>query len=405
MRMIALAFAYLRRRWGQALLSVLVGALGVTAVATCMIGFDSVPEAAERAWGGVDLVVGPKGSALDLVLCCVLHVSAPRGLVSQKAALAAVSNPMVRASAPIALGDNYQGWRIMGTTPAILDVYRAKLAEGEMWTDKLQAVVGAGAARALKLDIGDSFVGSHGLSAGGDVHAQFPYKVVGILQPTGSALDRLILTDIETVRYIHIEQAKIEIAEHGSTDEENVANLPDAATAVVAAYRSPIAAAFLPRQIDATDILSAGSPSLEIARLVGYARPAITAATGLGLLLVVIAAASAATGLTSVMNARTRDLSLLRVLGAGRIEITVVAFAEAGIIAFAALAAGAVLVAGLAAWGGHLLAERTGLLLTPHVSLAQVGALIAGTVCVAFLAGLFPAIRASRSPIEELLQS
>ena len=260
MSFVALAFAYLRRRWGQALLSIFVGALGIAAVATAIVGFDALPQAARRAWGGVDLVVGPKGSALDLVLCCVLHVSEPRGLVSMKAAMGAVANPMIRAAAPIALGDNVDGWRIMGSTPAILGVYRAKIASGQMWTDKLQAVLGASAARALNFKLGDSFVGAHGLAAGGELHEKFPYKVVGILAPTGSALDRLVLTNIETVRYVHVEQAKAEIAEKGSTDEQNIADLPHGATAVVASYRVPTAAAFMPRQIDATDNLSAARP-------------------------------------------------------------------------------------------------------------------------------------------------
>ena len=122
MTAIMLAFAYLRRRWGQALLSILVGALGIAAVATAFVGFDALPDAAERSWGGVDLIVGPKGSALDLVLCCALHVADPRGLVSEKAAMAAVNHPLVRVAAPIALGDNIDGWRIVGTTPDIFKV-------------------------------------------------------------------------------------------------------------------------------------------------------------------------------------------------------------------------------------------------------------------------------------------
>jgi len=405
MSFIGLAFAYLHRRWGQAALSILVGALGIAAAATATLAFAALPEAAERAWGGVDLVVGPKGSALDLVLCCVLHLSDPRGLVSQKAALAALDNPMIRVVAPIALGDNIDGLRIMGSTPAILDVYRAKIAQGQVWTDKLQAVLGAGAAQTLHMKIGDSFVGAHGLAAGGELHAMFPYKVVGILQPTGSALDRLVLTDIETVRYIHVEQAKAEIAEHGATDEPTVANLPDAATAVLASYRTPIAAAIMPRLIDATDNLTAGSPSFEIARLAGYARPLIEAIAGLGALLVAIAAASAAIGLMAIMSARTRDLALLRTLGAGSPEIILVAFSEALMIGAAALFLGAGLVVGLLALGERLLVEQTGLLIAPHIDFGQLGLILAGTVVAVILAALFPALRAVRSPIEEILQS
>jgi putative ABC transport system permease protein len=405
MSFVALAFAYLRRRWSQALLSIFVGALGIAAVATAIVGFDALPQAARRAWGGVDLVVGPKGSALDLVLCCALHVSEPRGLVPVKAAMTAVGNPMIRAAAAIALGDNVDGWRIMGSTPAILSVYRAKIASGQMWIDKLQAVLGASAARALNFKLGDSFVGAHGLAAGGESHEKFPYKVVGILAPTGSALDRLVLTDIETVRYVHIEQAKAEIAEKGSTDEENVADLPEGATAVVASYRVPTAAAFMPRQIDATDNLSAASPTLEIARLISYVRPLTIAVTGLGLLLVVIAASGAAIGLLATMNARTRDLALLRALGASPGKIAMVAFAEASMIMAAALVLGAALAAGLLVIGRDVLADRTGLLLQPQLGLDQIAMILLGTISVTIVAAAFPALRAIHTQIEELLQS
>jgi putative ABC transport system permease protein len=405
MSFVALAFAYLRRRWGQALLSIFVGALGIAAVATAVVGFDALPQAARRAWGGIDLVVGPKGSALDLVLCCALHVSDPRGLVPVKAAMDAVANPMIRAAAPIALGDNVDGWRIVGSTPAILGVYRAKIASGQMWTDKLQAVLGASVARALNFKLGDSFVGAHGLAAGGESHEKFPYKVVGILAPTGSALDRLVLTDIETVRYVHVEQAKAEIAEKGSTDEENVADLPHGATAVVASYRVPTAAAFMPRQIDATDNLSAASPTLEIARLIGYVRPLTIAVTGLGLLLVVIAASGAAIGLLATMNARTRDLALLRALGASPGKVAMVAFAEASMIMAAALVLGSALTAGLLLIGRDVLADATGLLLQPHLGWDQIAMLLLGTISVTIVAAAFPALRAIHTQIEELLQS
>ncbi len=403
MSWITLAFAFLSRRWGQALLSVVVGALGIAAVTTAVVGFDALPEAAERSWGGADLVIGPKGSALDLVLCCALHVSDPRGLVSEKAAMGAAHHPLVRAAAPIALGDNVDGWRIVGSTPELLAVYRAGIARGRIWTRPLQAVLGAGAATALHLNLGSHFVGAHGLESGGELHSQFPYTVVGVLAPTGSVLDRLVLCDIETVRYIHRKHAEDEAAATGVM--QTYANLPDAATAVVASFRSPIAALFVPRLIDADPALSAAVPSFEIARLMSYLRPLIYAATALGVLLVAIAGAGAAAGLMATMNARTRDLALMRALGAGPVSIALVAFAEAVMIALASLLSGFALGWVLIELGSRMLVERTGLLLMPRASLESMVYLILGALAVAFFASLFPAIRAARTPIEELLQA
>ena len=403
MTVITLAFAYLQRRWGQALLSILVGALGIAAVATAYVGLDALPDAAERSWGGVDLVIGPKGSALDLVLCCVLHISDPRGLVSEKAAMAAASHPLVRVAAPIALGDNVDGWRIVGTTPQLLSVYRADVSQGRMWTKPLEAVLGAQAARSLGFKIGQTFVGAHGLAAGGELHSQFPYRIVGILAPTGSVLDRLVLCDIETVRYIHKMHAEDEAAETGVT--ETYVNLPDAATAVVASYKTPVAALLLPRLVDASPELTGASPTFEIARVMSYLRPLTYAATAIGLLLVAIAAAGAAAGLMATMNARTRDLALLRTLGASPIALGAVAFAEAAMIALAALILGLGLSAVAIYVGGNVLAEQTGLVIEPSVDLEALLYLTAGALAVALVAALIPAIRAARTPIEEVLQS
>ena len=161
----------------------------------------------------------------------------------------------------------------------------------------------------------------------------------------------------------------------------------------------------MPRQIDATDNLSAASPTLEIARLISYLRPLTIAVTGLGLLLVVIAASGAAIGLMATMNARTRDLALLRALGASPGKIAIVAFAEASMIMAAALVLGAGLAAGLLAIGRNILSEETGLLLQPQLGWDQIAMLLLGTISVTIVAAAFPALRAINTQIEELLQS
>lgn len=401
--MTSLAIAYLRRRWGQALLSILVGALGIAAITVALVGLDALPAAAERSWGGADLIVGPKGSALDLVLCCALHISDPRGLVSEKAAMAAVQNSFVRVAAPIALGDSVNGWRIVGTTPNFLSVYRAQIAQGRMWTKPLQAVLGAQVAEAMHLKIGDHFIGAHGLVAGGELHSQFPYTVVGILAPSGTVLDRLVLCDIETVRLIHRVQAADEAFETGVT--ASYINLPDAATAVVASYRSPVAMLLLPRLIDASPTLTAASPSLEFARLMSYLRPVSDAAFALGVLLVVIAAVASAAALMAAMNMRTRDLALLRALGAGPLALVQVAMSESAIIALAAIGAGFSLTVILLACGAHLLNQQTGLVIEPHIHPALLIEITLGVFAIALLTALVPAIRSAATPIEEVLQS
>jgi putative ABC transport system permease protein len=229
--------------------------------------------------------------------------------------------------------------------------------------------------------------------------------VVGILAPTGTVLDRLVLTDIETVRYVHIAQAKAEKEERGSSDEDVGTLAPGAATAVVAAYRVPTAAILMQREIDSKEGLSAASPSLEIARLLGYARPLTVAAEGFGLLLVAIAAVGAAVGLLTALAGRARDLALLRALGAGRASLAMVVFSEAAMIAAGGLAFGALVSYGLLSLAGDVLSEQTGLLLRPQLGIVVIVAVISGTILVTIVAAALPALRAMHTDIEELLQS
>ncbi len=402
MKTVQLAWAFLRRRWGQAVLAVVVGALGVAAVETVMIAERELPKAAERAFGGVDMVIGPKGSALDLVLCCVLHVSDPRGLIPLKEGMELAHNPLIAAAAPIALGDSRNGWRIVGTRPDILKVYHARLAHGSMWTAPLQAVVGSAAAQALDLKVGGTFIGTHGLSPGGEEHSRFPYTITGILAPTGSALDRLILTDIESVYLIHRDPDDVAEAQAGN----GITGFgPPAATAILASFRSPVAMASLPRMVDATERFSAASPALETARLARAGRPVIMAVMAVGVLFAAIAAATAATALAAAMSGRARDLALLRALGAHPWEIAAIAAAEACMLVAAAMVVGVAAVAALAPWAATVLAQRDGLLISVVPTGQDLALLALGALAAALVAAAGPAVRAARAPIETVLNA
>lgn len=402
MMLIRLAAAFLVRRWGQALPALIAGALGIAAVETVMIVERALPDAAERAFGGVDLVIGPKGSALDLVLCCALQISEPRGLIPLEAARALVATPAIRVAAPIALGDNLHGRRIVGTTLDLLSVYRARFAAGGPWSAPMQAIAGAEAARALGLTVGASFVGAHGLGEGGEEHTEFPYRLTGILAPTGSSLDRVLLTSIESVWTIHHHHEAEEAAERGAPAP---AEVPPAATAMLAAVRSPVALVALPRQIDATERFSAAVPAFEMARLARAARPVITTVLAIGLLFAALAAATAATALAGTVSARVRDLALLRALGAHPWELAAVAMIESVVLAGGALILGLGLVLVLAPIGAALLAERDGLLLDVVPAGDDLVWLVGGALTVCILVAMIPSVRAARASIEKVLTS
>src|SRR6185369_8881292 len=189
------------------------------------------------------------------------------------------------------LGDSYRGFRIVGTQPAFLALHHAAIAQGGIFTGEMEAVLGAQVAKRTGLALGATFAGSHGLAAaGGATHGDHPYKVVGILAPTGSVIDRLVTTQLESVWQVH--------GAHGAAPQAREV------TAVLLRYRTPIAAAVLPRRINATTALQAASPAYEGARLMNLVGVGVDALGVFALVLMASAALSVFIALTSALQER-----------------------------------------------------------------------------------------------------
>ena len=161
----------------------------------------------------VDMVVGAKGSPLQLVLSSVLHVDAPTGNIQLKEARQIMNHPFVGSAIPVSYGDNHKGYRILGTEPSYLERYEAVLGEGRVFERSFEVVAGHKVAQDLKLKIGDDIISSHGLAAsGGDAHDDHPFTIVGILQPSGTVVDQLLICDLESIWDAH---------DHSEGDHDN----------------------------------------------------------------------------------------------------------------------------------------------------------------------------------------
>ncbi len=142
---------------------------------------------------GIDLVVGAKGSPLQLVLSSVYHLDRPTGNIPLAELESLRRNPMVGSAIPLALGDQFDGFRIVGTETALLELYDARIVQGRLAESPLEVVIGAEVARDTGAGVGQRFIGSHGLADddAGPGHEATPFEVVGILAPTGKPIDRL----------------------------------------------------------------------------------------------------------------------------------------------------------------------------------------------------------------------
>lgn len=152
---------------------------------------------------GIDLVLGAQGSPLQLILSSVYQVDAPTGNIDYTEAKTWMKNPMVKKAIPLAFGDNYRGYRIVGTTPDYLEKYGAKIEQGKIFQKNFEVVVGNTIAKKLNLKVGDKFFGSHGDAEEGEVHDEHAYIVTGITSPTGKVIDNLILCTIQSVWAMH----------------------------------------------------------------------------------------------------------------------------------------------------------------------------------------------------------
>jgi putative ABC transport system permease protein len=307
-----LALAYLASRPLLTALHVAMIAVGVATLVLLVLFTRQAEDRVAADARPVDLVVGAKGSPLQLILSSVLHADVPTGNIPYREAKRVAANPMVASAVPLALGDSYRGHRIVGTTPAYLDLYGAKLAAGRMFEREMEAVVGHEVARRGVAALGARFSGSHGLAASGPTHEGAAYEVVGVLAPTGTVLDRLVVTPLASVWHVHE-------AHHGGGGEAHAHEHDEDAqdiTAMLLRYRTPLAAATLPRTVNASTALQAASPAYENARLMNLVGVGVDAVRVFAALLMAIAAISVFVGLSSALQERGRDLALLRMLGA-----------------------------------------------------------------------------------------
>ncbi len=204
-------------------LSLVLLTFGVGMIALLLQVNQHIQEQMENNVRGVDMVVGAKGSPLQLILSAVYHIDAPTGNISLQEATQLQKNRLVESGIPLSFGDSYQGFRIVGTDHQYPEQYNASIAEGRLWEKAFEVNIGATVAFSLNLKVGDQFAGSHGLVEGGEAHEDQKYEVVGIFANSNSVLDQLILTPTESVweSHHHEDHDDEDHSEEERHDDEN----------------------------------------------------------------------------------------------------------------------------------------------------------------------------------------
>ncbi len=399
MRTIAFAWRFLWSRPLVAGLNVLLLGLGLASLSFVLLASHQIDQAFERDLAGIDVVVGAKGSPMQLILSGVFHIDAPTGNVPLAAVKQLEQHPQVAQLIPLSLGDSLQGFRIVGTTPDYLTHYKVAFAQGRLWSAPMQAVLGAQVAAQTGLKVGDRFAGSHGLASGGASHGQTPYVVSGVLAASGSVLDRLVLTALDSVWQVHEDDTALD------ADDRKVLQDEREVTLALIRYRTPLAAVTFPRFVNSTTDMQAAAPALEITRLLNMIGVGTDVLRALAAVLLLTAGLSVFIALWSAVRERRADLALLRMLGAPPRKVAALLLCEALWLALLATVIG--VLAGqelMAALAWFLQLDKSVLIggLSWPVELWSVPVLATG---VALLSALLPAYEAYRADVFELLQS
>ncbi len=395
----ALSLRYLLSRPLAAALNLLLLSLGLAAITFVLLVQAQITQAFERDLAGIDVVVGAKGSPMQLILSGVFHIDVPPGNIPLEAVQALEKNPQVAQLIPISLGDSFGGFRIVGSTPDYLTHYQAQLSQGALWSQPMQAVVGAQAAQIAKLSPGATFAGSHGLGGGGEAHTQAPYSVVGVLAPCGCVLDRLIVTATESVWQVHEKTMAVDEEDKKALQAEREV------TMALIRYKSPLAAVTFPRFVNTTTEMQAAAPAVEITRLLRMLGVGAELVRGLAAVLLLVAGLSVFIALWTAVRERRADLAMLRMLGASPGKVAGLLLCEALWLAVLASALGLLAGHGLTALVGYLLAADQSIAITGWVWLTQELWVPALAIAVAVLAALIPALGAYRVDVGQLLQS
>ena len=300
---------------------------------------------------GIDMVVGAKGSPLQLILSAVYHIDSPTGNISVEDAKKIKNNRMVGSSIDLLYGDNYKGYRIVGTDDEFLDLYDAKIKDGRKWEDPFEVVVGSKIHSKFDLKLDDELMSSHGLRETGEAHADQLFKIVGLLEPSNSVIDQLIVTSPESIWDLHAEHDHSreehddehdhehddehdhehddehdhehdDEHDHEHDDEHDHEHDDEEITAMLIKFQNPMNIIQFPRQINEETNLQAAVPSYEISRLFKLFGFGIETLTYLAYLIIVVSAFSLFINLFNSMRDRKYEMALIRTLGSSRRQLS-----------------------------------------------------------------------------------
>lgn len=372
-------------------LSLVLLAFGVGIISLLLLLEVSLQEKFDRNIKDIDMVLGAKGSPLQLILANVYHVDAPTGNISRREAQKVANHPYIEDAIPLAYGDNFRSYRIVGTEHKYHEHYGVEIGEGRLYSETFEATIGAKVAEETGLKIGDTFYSAHGLTDETDVHKDHAFTVVGVYAESGSVIDQLLLTPMSSIWDVH-----------GNVEEETGEKPDDEITAMLLKKKNPLAVMMIPKMLEDSNMQIA-LPSIEINRLTQNFGLGMDTIEAIAILIMALSFISVFISLYNSMRERKYELALMRTMGATRGSLFTLIVLEGLVLTLAGMAIG-------------LLLSRVGMTVLANVMesefrydlgdlgvLASEWQLLGITIFVGVLASLLPAISAVRLDISKTL--
>lgn len=379
----------------------------------------------DRGSGNIHLLVSADPSPLVAVLNGIFYANAPSNPISWAKYQQVRGGFPYQWAIPTQQGDSYRGFPTMATTKDFLEKFEPvagepwKLREGRNFEKPFEIVLGAAAARGTGLRVGQQVVLTHGSGASreggedphaGHVHTEYPFTVVGILEPTGSAHDRALVIDLESSWILHAFDRRERAGIHEKTTAADLTDEDRMVTGIL--LRLPTragsdASAAMQQQFDAlrrdTSIVVA-QPAQQIQKLFEIVSNVDGIFIGMAVVVLVSSAVSTMLALYNSMAARSRQIAVLRVLGASSGRVFGLVLTESLVIAMAGAAAGVVLALAGGIAASSWLKASIGLVIDPSLDPRSTVIVVGGAVALGALAGILPAWRAYRVPVADNLR-
>jgi len=401
---LSLAFRSLLARRFTALLAI----ISIATAVLLFVAVENIRQGArtsfERTITETDLIVGARSSSVNLVLYSVFQIGDPTNNITWDTYEDIKNRPDVAWTVPISLGDSHRGYRVVGTTPDYFKYYKyansqsLSFAQGEIFTDLFDIVLGAQVARELGYQLNTEITLSHGMGAASFTEHKTPFRVSGILKTTGTPIDRSVIVSLPAIEAIHVgwkDGAPTALSRLAKPDQLRKLNLaPKEITATFLGAKSRARTLRIQRDLNSytEESLQAVIPGVALSQLWGMLSVVERALAIITAFVIAVGLIGILTSILTSLNERRREMAILRSIGARPSHIVGLLVSEAALLAFIGALIGVGLVYG-SSWALQGMLESrfniSTLNLVPSLFDVKV---IVGITLISALLGLIPAL-------------